>query len=176
MDLFKDPILSSVCVSVHFITRKVYPKLVSKFNSKLNATDIPEGWVCAHTFEGAFFLIHILGDLGAAGHGHAQPFFEGTCFVSCWIQPSWRMQLAKPTRSGWDRCHCCSLPRYAIWHRVADPQLRKVPLQIARAIWRARVFKGEAIDDSGEVWQAFQRVHNKKSHRRIFIICFVVAK
>ena len=55
------------------------------------------------------------------------------------------MQLAKPKRSGWDRCHCCSLPRYAIWHRVADPQLRKVPLQIARAIWRAKVFKGETL-------------------------------
>ena len=90
--MFKDSVpdgshfVSCVCVSAHFITRKdrkVYPKLVGKFISKLNATDIPEGWVCAHTFEGVFSLIHIRGDLGAAGHGHAQPFFEGTCFVSC---------------------------------------------------------------------------------------------
>lgn len=57
------------------------------------------------------------------------PKNTGTCFEGT---PSYTTPInAEP-------CDVEFSLRYAIWHRVADPHLRKVPLELAKVSWRAQ--------------------------------------
>lgn len=62
------------------------------------------------------------------------PKNPGTCFSGT---PSYTTPInAEP-------CDVEFSLRYAIWHRVADPQLRKVPLELAKVSWREQPVLGK---------------------------------
>lgn len=164
---------------MHFITRKVYPKLIRTFNSKLTRLIFRKAGCARTLLKGRFSSFISLEILGLQVMDTRSPFLkEHVSFraeFSLLEECSWR-NPKDPVEIDATAVAFRGMPFGIV---SPTPSSAKFPCRLPEpsgAQKCSKVKHCETIDDSGEVWKAFQRVHNKKSHCRIFIICFVVAK